>query len=133
MSKKTGCKASEIKLHGTCVPKEMQQYLKNINKDCFQGRHNYIKLGRFVENPCYFIQLNINGKKDPDVRADIKPPTQDHFDYLVHDIKEIQLWDQGQYYKNNRLYADVYSIEDGKIKKHIFKAEGPRNWVIIYG
>jgi len=102
-----------------------------VDKDTcrkFKGKFNYIGIGKLIENPNFIFELRVDGKKSPQRRGDFDATT-DHFDYMVHDIKDVTLGQKLDYYKKHKVEVIVHHVKDCKHVTSVFKAT-PKGWVV---
>lgn len=91
------------------------------------GRTNSLKSsGSLVNDPSVVVQLLFDGEEFHTTFGNYGLK-EDELDYAVHRAKDVTLREKEEYYANNLVEADVYTLDDGTVNVERFEAT-PNRW-----
>lgn len=69
------------------------------------------KAGTLIKDPNVVLNLFVNGNEFHTKFGDFNPDTSD-LDYLVHRAKGVTLSEQDEFYKENEVEVEIYTLDD---------------------
>lgn len=88
-----------------------------------EGKTNDLKkAGSLIKDPSVVVQLLFDGDEFHTVFGNFGL-AEDELDYAVHRAKDVTLREKESYYEENRVEADVYTLnDDGTVEVERFRA-----------